>query len=71
MCLVLASAYLGLAKYCWTPLLLAKDWRLLFNIEGFFLAVALLSILVGLRPYMTPSSLQLSNRGIKYRGPLS
>ena len=69
MCLVLASAYLGLAKYCWTPLLLAKDWRLLFNIEGFFLAVALLSILVGLRPYMTPSSLQLSNRGIKYRGP--
>lgn len=69
MCMVLASAYLGLAKYCWTPLLLAKDWKLLVNIEGFFLAIAGLSILVGLRPYLTPSSLQLSHHGIKYRGP--
>ena len=69
MCLVLASAYLGLAKYCWTPLLLAKDWKLLFNIEGFFLAIALLAILIGFRPYLTPSSLQVSKYGIKYRGP--
>jgi hypothetical protein len=69
MCLVLASAYLGLAKYCWTPLLLAKDWKLLFNIEGFFLGIAALSIMVGLRPYLTPSNLQLSRYGIKYRGP--
>ncbi len=69
MCLILASAYLGLAKYCWTPLLLAKDWKLLFNIEGFFLGIAALSVMVGLRPYLTPSSLQLSRHGIKYRGP--
>ncbi len=69
MCLVLASAYLGLAKYCWTPLLLAQDWKLLINIEGFFLGIAALSIMVGLRPYLTPSSLQLSRHGIKYRGP--
>jgi hypothetical protein len=69
MCLILASAYLGLAKYCWTPLLLAKDWKLLFNIEGFFLAIALLAILIGMRPYLTPSALQVSQHGIKYRGP--
>jgi hypothetical protein len=69
MCLILASAYLGLAKYCWTPLLLAKDWKLLFNIEGFFLAIAGLAILIGLRPYLTPSALQVSKFGIKYRGP--
>lgn len=69
MCLILASAYLGLAKYCWTPLLLAKDWKLLFNIEGFFLCIAVLAILIGLRPYMTPSALQVSKHGIKYRGP--
>ena len=69
MCLILASAYLGLAKYCWTPLLLAKDWKLLFNIEGFFLAIALIAILIGMRPYLTPSALQISKYGIKYRGP--
>jgi hypothetical protein len=69
MCLILASAYLGLAKYCWTPLLLAKDWKLLFNIEGFFLCIAVLAILIGLRPYLTPSALQVSKHGIKYRGP--
>jgi len=69
MCLVLASAYLGLAKYCWTPLLLAKDFKLLINIEGFFLAIAGLAILIGLRPYLTPSALQVSKFGIKYRGP--
>jgi len=69
MCLVLASAYLGLAKYCWTPLLLAKDFKLLINIEGFFLAIAGVAILIGLRPYLTPSALQVSKFGIKYKGP--
>jgi len=69
MCLVLAAAYLGLAKYCWMPLMLTKNWRLLFNVEGFFLSVALLSILLGLRPYLNPSSLQISTKGLKYLGP--
>ncbi|HNN63952.1 MAG TPA: hypothetical protein PKH78_12960, partial [Candidatus Obscuribacter sp.] len=69
MCLVLASAYLGLAKYCWTPLFLANDKRLFYSVEGFFLSIALLAILIGLRPFLTPSSLQLSHYGIKYRGP--
>lgn len=69
LCLVLASCYLGLAKYCWQPLLMAQNWKLLFNVEGFFATIALVAILVGLRPYLSPSSLQLSNRGIKYRGP--
>ncbi len=69
MCLVLASAYLGLAKYCWTPLYLSNDKRLFYSVEGFFLSIALLAILIGLRPFLTPSSLQLSHYGIKYRGP--
>jgi len=69
MCFVLAAAYLGLAKYCWEPLLLVKNWKLLVNVEGFFVTIAVLAILVGLRPYMSPSSLQISGRGIKYRGP--
>jgi hypothetical protein len=69
LCFILASAYLGLAKYCWMPLLLAKNWKLLINVEGFFIIISVLSILVGLRPYLSPSSLQLSMRGIKYRGP--
>ncbi len=68
-CLLLASAYLGLAKFCWTPLFMMKNWKLFFNIEGFFVTVALVAILIGARPYMAPSSLQISGRGIKYRGP--
>jgi hypothetical protein len=68
-CLLLASAYLGLAKFCWTPLYSTKNWKLLFNVEGFFVTVALIAILIGIRPYSAPSSLQISNRGIKYRGP--
>lgn len=68
-CFVLASAYLGLAKYCWMPLVLAKNWKLLMNVEGFFISIAILSIIIGLRPYISPSSLQLSEIGIKYRGP--
>lgn len=68
-CLLLASAYLGLAKFCWTPLYLTKSWKLLFNVEGFFVTVAVVAILIGARPYTAPSSLQISARGIKYRGP--
>lgn len=71
MCLILAAAYLGLAKYCWSPLLLSKNWKLLINVEGFLVTIALLSIVIGLRPYLSPSNLQLSSKGIKYRGPYS
>lgn len=69
MCFILASAYLGLAKYCWGPLTLAKNWNMLINIEGFFIIIACVAVLLGLRPYITPCYLQLSGRGIKYRGP--
>jgi hypothetical protein len=69
MCFILAAAYLGLAKFCWNGLLAAKNWKLLVNVEGFFVIIAVVSILLGLRPYMTPSSLQLSVKGFKYRGP--
>jgi len=68
-CLLLASAYLGLAKFCWSPLFLTHNWKLLLNVEGFFVTVATIAFLIGLRPYTAPSRLQLSNRGIKYRGP--
>jgi len=69
MCFILAAAYLGLARYCWTPLSTLKNWKLLVNVEGFFITIAVVSILVGLRPYITPSNLQVSGKGIKYRGP--
>ena len=69
MCVILAAAYAGLAKYCWEPLKNVGDPRLMFNVEGFFITISLLSLLVGIRPYLSPCSLQLSNRGIKYRGP--
>jgi len=69
MCLILAAAYLGLAKYCWPLLMLSKNLKLLINIEGFLVTIALLSIVIGLRPYLSPSSLQISSKGIKYRGP--
>jgi hypothetical protein len=69
MCFILAAAYLGLAKYCWQLLLLVTNWKLLVNVEGFFITIAVLSILLGLRPYISPSSLQLSRKGIKYRAP--
>jgi hypothetical protein len=69
LCLVLAAAFLGLAKYCWPGLLLVKNWKMLFNVEGFFLSVALLALLIGLRPYLNPSSLQINRRGLKYLGP--
>lgn len=67
MCMMLASAYLGLAKYCWIPLYKANH-KLFYTVEGFFLSIAVLTILIGLRPFLSPSSLQLSFHGIKYRG---
>ncbi len=67
-CVILSSIYAGLARYCWTPLEQSSYW-LFINIEGFFITIALLSLLLGLRPYLSPSSLQISKHGIKYRGP--
>ena len=69
LCLILASAYIGLAKYCWPTLLLSKNWKLLINVEGSLIIIALLVILIGIRPYISPSSLQISSKGLKYRGP--
>ncbi|PZM86141.1 MAG: hypothetical protein DKT66_01705 [Candidatus Melainabacteria bacterium] len=68
MCVILAAAYLGLAKFLWAKLVETGNWKMLINVEGFFITIALVSILVGLRPYLSPSSLQLSRHGIKYRG---
>ena len=36
MCLILAAAYLGLAKYCLGPLLVTRNWGRLTNVERFF-----------------------------------
>lgn len=69
MCIILAAIYLGLARYCWTALIAAHQMRLLFNMVGFFCTIAMLSLVIGLRPYISPCSLQLSGKGIKYRGP--
>lgn len=69
MCTILAAAYAGLAKYFWEPLRNAGNLQLLVNVEGFFATAALLSLLVGLRPYLSPCSLQVSGKGIKYHGP--
>ncbi len=69
MCIVLTAAYLGLAKYCWTPLVNMHNLKLLLNVEGFFIVIALLAFIVGIRPMLNPSSLQLSEHGIKYKGP--
>ncbi len=69
MCLILAAAYLGLAKYCFTPLALTKNLGLVTNVEIFFCTIAALAIFIGVRPYFSPSSLQISRHGIKYQGP--
>ncbi len=73
MCLILAAAYAGLARYCWEPLKAistqSNNVSLLVNVEGLFITIAVLAVLVGLRPYLSPCSLQLSKKGIKYRGP--
>jgi hypothetical protein len=68
MCLILGACYLGLARFCFGPLQAAGNFRLLVNVEGFFVTIALLSLLIGVRPYLSPSNLQLSKRGIKYHG---
>lgn len=68
-CIILASIYAGLARFCWTPLEQSHYWYYFVNIEGFFITIALLSLLLGMRPYLSPSSLQMSKHGIKYRGP--
>ena len=68
-CVILSSIYAGLARYCWTPLEQSGRWSIFINIEGFFITIALLSLLLGLRPYLSPSSLQISRHGLKYRGP--
>lgn len=69
MCTILAAAYAGLGRYCWEPLLKAGNYGLLLSVEGFFTTTALLALVVGLRPYLSPCSLQVSRRGVKYRGP--
>ena len=68
-CVILSASYAGLARYCWTPLEQSGQWNIFINIEGFFITIALLALLLGLRPYLSPSSLQISKHGIKYRGP--
>ncbi|MFN8655361.1 MAG: hypothetical protein U0105_03400 [Candidatus Obscuribacterales bacterium] len=68
-CIILSAVYAGLARYCWEGLWLSGNWKLFLNIEGFFITIALLALLLGLRPYLSPSSLQLSGYGIKYRAP--
>lgn len=68
-CVILSSIYAGLARYCWGPLEQSGHWNYFINIEGFFITISLLSLLLGLRPYLSPSSLQISKHGIKYRGP--
>ena len=69
MCIILAAAYLGLAKYCFTPLAITKNLGLVANVEIFFCTIAALSVFIGVRPYFSPSSLQISRHGIKYQGP--
>ncbi|MBY0545749.1 MAG: hypothetical protein K2W95_00520 [Candidatus Obscuribacterales bacterium] len=68
-CVILAAAYAGLARYCWDPLEKSGNWLLFINIEGFFLTIAALALFIGMRPYVNPSSLQVSKYGVKYRGP--
>jgi hypothetical protein len=68
-CIILAAANAGLARFIWEPLLLSKQWVTVIGVEGCFITLSLLSLALGLRPYLTPSSLQISTHGIKYRGP--
>jgi hypothetical protein len=68
-CVILAAAYAGLARYCWEPLQTSQQWVYFISVEGFFITVGLLSLVLGVRPYISPSSLQISQHGLKYRGP--
>lgn len=66
-CVILASIYLGLARYFWEPL--QKVSLLFWEFEAFLIFVAAVSLFLGIRPQISPSSLQISRHGIKYRGP--
>ena len=68
-CILLAAAYAGLAKFCWQPLEASHQWLSFTSVEVLFGVMALLSLVLGLRPYLSPSTLQISNHGVKYRGP--
>lgn len=68
-CIIIAAAYAGLAKFCWEPLSKPELIPIFFNVEGFFITIVALSLLIGLRPYLNPSSLQISKYGVKYRSP--
>jgi hypothetical protein len=68
-CIILAAAYAGLARFCWEPLQASHQWFYFVCVEGFFITVGLLSLVLGIRPYLSPSSLQISKHGLKYRGP--
>jgi hypothetical protein len=68
-CIILAAAYAGLAKLCWEPLSSLHDLNSFACVEGLFVTFTVLSLVLGFRPYISPSSLQLSRHGIKYRGP--
>jgi hypothetical protein len=68
-CVILAAAYAGLARWIWEPLQQSQQWIYFVTVEGFFITISLLSLVLGLRPYLSPSSLQISQHGLKYRGP--
>jgi hypothetical protein len=68
-CIILAAAYAGLARYCWEPLQDSHQWVYFITVEGIFITIAMLSMVLGVRPYLSPSSLQIGKHGIKYRGP--
>lgn len=68
-CIILTAAYAGLAKFCWQPLEASHQWVSFTSVEVLFSVMALLALVLGLRPYLSPSTLQISNHGVKYRGP--
>ena len=68
-CIILSAAYAGLARYCWEPLQTAGQFKLFVCVEVFFITISLLALLLGLRPYLSPSQLQIGKHGVKYRGP--
>ncbi len=69
MCTILSAAYLGLARYFWELIKPSGHYGLLINVEGFFITTGLLALLLGWRPYLSPCSLQVGSKGLKYRGP--
>ncbi|MBY0358953.1 MAG: hypothetical protein K2W82_13190 [Candidatus Obscuribacterales bacterium] len=69
-CIIIAAAYAGLAKFCWGPLVAAGSPQALIDAEGIYITIALLALLIGARPYISPSNLQISKHGIKYQGAL-